>query len=314
MNKKIAFTKLSEDFLNVRSITREKGTFKGDKTHIKYFGQWLNTHKLDDTPFKKINKHHIEEFSLYLASSKEKGGKDLDRGSCTKYYDTLCNLYNFAREQNIVDKKPLKLFKLPVQKKDHSAELIPEHKLSELLLDIQENDFQLFVASILVLACGLRPRKELRLRKVKDFNIEEGFVRIPVTASKVHKTRIVTIPKYVIEILLEYGINKSDGESYLFGANHSFDIKPLSENMFCYRFNKFRDKHNLSKGVVFYSLKPNGGKLFLEAVNGNVVALMEHFGHSKLTTTQIYVSKKLGLVNSRYQQNAIDPRTLVCQY
>lgn len=306
----LTFEQIKDGFLSVRELTKESGTYKGDKSFTKTFLTWLTSAGLNTLPFSQITKFHIEKFSLYLSSPINKGGRYLDKGTCRKYYDYLCNVYNYAIKRDIVTVRPLELFIIPPQHADNSAQLIPPDKIAPLLADMEKNDFQLFVAFMLVWACGLRPRKELRTRRVKDFDLEQGSVRISVDKSKVDRTDFITIPKWCIQILIKYGVDKADQELYLFGPKRTFGKRYIAENMFCYRFNKFRTKHNIPKGVKFYSAKHNGGLDFLDSVGGNVLELMHHYRHSKLTTTQRYIEKKLGKVNIKYQENSVSPSSL----
>ena len=305
-----SFDDIKDEFLAMRELTRGEGTTKGDKSHLKYLGLWLQRVGLNDIPFKKIDKYHIEQFSEHLRKSKEQGGKGLDKGSIEKYKDTLKVLYNYAIERDIVSAAPLELYKIPSrQDKDKSSELIPEDMIAPLFKLMEENDYQLFVAASIEFACYLRPRKELLTRKVKDFNLNDGLVRVSCARAKVGKTRIVTIPNYLVEILREYGMESANSEHYIIGNNHSFGEEPFSENMLGFRFNKYRDKLGLSKGINFYSLKHSGAKAYLKA-GGDIMGLMRQLGHSNLNTTYIYIRKVLGMVDYFYQQNAIDPRAM----
>lgn len=310
-NKSKSFDDIKDEYLSLRKITREKGTFKGDRTHMRVFEDWLISQGLNRIPLRKITKYHIGQFSEYLAKSVEDGGRYLDRGTCVKYYDSLCNLYRFAEERDIVTARPLGLFISPPQRKDNSAQLIPPEKLAALFSDMEQNNFQLYLASILLFSGYLRPRKELRERKVKDFNLQDGYVRIPIGDAKVSKTRIVTLPPYAITALKTYGIETANPEDYIFGKKGTFGKKPISENMFCYHFNKFSKKHGLPSGVIFYSLKHVGAKEYLRVNNNDIMGLMRMCGHSKVSTTQKYVEKNLGFIDIKYQKNAVDPRNII---
>ena len=295
-------------FLKAREITCKKATLKGSKTHMNIFKEWLDSQRLSDIPLRKITKYHIESFSGYLAD--KDNGRGLDMTTCEKYRLSLSSLFNFAIERGEVDVAPVYLFTLPPKGKDCSAELIPEDKISPLVMDIEENDYQLFVAIMSIWGCGLRPRKELRLRKVKDFNLNEGYVRVTSENAKIGKTGIVTIPEWLISIYKQYGLDGADGEMYVFGKNHHIDSRVVSENMLSYRFNQFRDSHGLSKGVSMYSFKHLGSRAYLKIPGNDIVGLMRLLRHSNLSSTQKYVQKTLGIVDMNYQKNSLDPRLI----
>ena len=293
-------------FLRQRSVTQRKSTLKANTTHLNAFGLWLKDKGYADISTQGISKYMVEEFSCHLADKVE--GRGLDKGTCENYKKSLSLVFGFALERDMIEELPMVLFRLPQKGKDCSAELIPDAKISPLLQDIKEHDFQLFVACMTEFACYLRPRTELRLRKVKDFDLKQGIVSVPSDEAKVGKARILTMPRYLIEIYKEYGMESADPESYVFGANHSFYHIPISENMISYRFNIFRDAHGLSKGIKFYSFKYSGSKAFLKV--GDVTELMRALGHANLSATQRYICKNLGIVNTNYQKNAINPLSI----
>lgn len=306
-----SFDELSSLFLAERKITCKPSTFKGDRTHMGVFGAWLAEKRLNAIPLRKITKYDIEAFSNYLANKDKDKGRGLDQPTCEKYKLSLSMLFQFAIDRGEVDSIPTELWVLPPKGKDCSAELIPEEKIAPLVSDIAKNDRQLFVAIMTVWGCGLRPRKELRLRKVGDFNLSQGFVRVASEDAKVGKTRIVTIPRWLIDVYKEFGIETADKDRYVFGKNHGFDKTPVSENMLSYRFNQFRDAHGLSKGVTIYSFKHMGARAYLQVPGNDIVGLMRLLGHANLSSTQHYVAKTLGIVDLNYQEKGIDPR-LIC--
>lgn len=74
--------------------------------------------------------------------------------------------------------------------------------------------------------------------------------------------------------------------------------KPWSANMLTYKFNAFRDKLHLSKGIKFYSMKHTGVTMLAES-GASIRVIMDQCRHANLSATQHYLKRHAGLVNER---------------
>lgn len=263
------------------------------------FAQWLKDRGMADKSMKKITAQDIADFSVYLA------GQKYDKPTCEKFIMNLKVIFKYALKRGEIETLPFDrdLLVFPKKGKDCSAALIPSHIVPQLLSDIKENDPQLFLACMLEFYCGIRPGREVRLVKVRNFDLIEGVLTIEAEQSKNGKAGHITMSEELVEICLEYGIADADPDLYVFGKNKHLDSRPLSENMLRFRFNKFRDKHGLSKDVKLYSFKHLGASYLVHSQTVDIEQLRQHLRHSNITATAHYVKKVIG-----HQNNAIKTR------
>lgn len=297
------FDEILPIYLKNKKITlRTHKTFQSYKSQTEMFSKWLIDNDYSKFPLKKIDKKIVDAFFVYLADT-----RDLDRPTCKKYYNSIKGVFNYAIDNDELITLPFKKVPFPTKKRDCSAQVIPPEKLKILLEDIKQNDKQLFLACLIEYYCFIRPGKELRLIKGENFDLEKGTIRIESNIAKNGRQRIVTMPNHLVEVCNEYGIGKNNQQLFIFGKNKSFDTRPLSENMLRYRFNHFREKHNLGNGVKLYSFKHSGATTLHTSKIVSMVDLMNQLGHSNLTATQHYIKKKSGTINNEIKNNFPSP-------
>ena len=264
---------------------------------------WLKNKDLFDKPMRKITAQDIADFSVYAA------GLKYDKPTCEKFIMNLKVIFKYALKRDEIDKLPFDrdLIVFPKKGKDCSAALIPSHVVPQLLADIKEHDPQLFLACMLEFYCGIRPGREVRLVKVRNFDLKEGVLTIEAEMSKNGKTGRITMSDELVEICREYGIADADPDLYVFGKNKHLDSRPLSENMLRFRFNKYRDKHGLSKDVKLYSFKHLGASYLVHSQTVDIEQLRQHLRHSNRSATSHYVKKVIGQHNDAIKTKFPNP-------
>jgi len=302
------FDEVLVPFLEGKKIEISNKSLAGYKGRTKMFSEWLEKNNLSSVPIKKIsNDDYIRFFHECLV-----GERKLDRPTVKKYFQTICSVLNYAIDMDDMEFMPtFKGLKFPKKGKDCSAQLIPQEVLESLSNDMYNNDLQLYLAWCMEYYCGVRPRKEARLIQVNAFNLKDGVLRVDPKNAKTGKARFVTMADDLVEICKEYGIGTADPNAYVFGAKKGLGDKPISENMFCFRFNKFRDKYGLSEGVKFYSGKHQGASELIKIADLKTV--QDHLGHSNITSTQHYVKRISCGVNENIKHNFKNPRIRVTQ-
>ncbi len=296
------FSEILVPFLSEKEIQLKKKSLNAYKNQTKVFCEWLNSQGKLDISICDIKEEEVSQFFLYLARD-----KDLDRPTCQKYYISIKSVFYYAKKRKEITELPFDLVVFPSKKRDCSAQLIPQEAMKLLFEDIKENDYQLFLACMIEYYCFIRPGNEMRNLKPTNFDLKSGTIRIDASIAKNKRARTVTMPTQLIEYCKEYGIDKENSNRYVFGCNRYFDTKPVSENMLRYRFNRFRDKHNISKGVKLYSFKHQGCTTLHQTRLVSTFDLMTQLGHSNLTSTQHYLKKVAGNINSEIRNNFPSP-------
>jgi integrase len=290
LKKYRSFSELTQAFLPEKEIQICRKAYLSYTRASYVFNEWLKSRSLDDKPMRKITTQDIADFSVYIA------GLKYDKPTCAKFIMNIKVIFKYALKRGEVDKLPFDrdLIVLPKKGKDRSAALIPSHVVPQLLADIRENDPQLFLACMLEFYCGIRPGREVRLVKVRNFDLTEGILTIDAEQSKNGKTGRITMSDELIEICKAYGIADADPDLYVFGKNKHLDSRPLSENMLRFRFNKFREKFGLSEDVKLYSWKHIGASYLVHSKVVDILQLKDHLRHSNLSATEHYVKRILG--------------------
>jgi integrase len=265
------------------------------------FLEYLKEHGLSNFPIKKITSRNISDFFYFIG--KEKG---LDRPTCEKYLLNIKQLFRYAQKRGELSYIPFDDITMPRKKKDQSAEVIQIEDLRILLPEIKRTDSQLYLACMIQYYCFIRPGKELRLLTIGDIDLHDGIITIRQENAKNKLRQSVTMPQQLIDICIEYGIDKADKSLLVFGNKKRFGKKPCSVNMLRWRFNKIRDRLNLSKGYKFYSFKHTGASR-LHQSGISMRELMDQLRHTKLEATQHYVKKHIGIRNDRVRNNFPSP-------
>ena len=267
----------------------------------KVFIDWLKEHHLSNQPMRKITSDNITDFFFYLGKE-----KNLDRPTCEKYFLNLRQLFNYAKKRGELNFIPFNNVIYPRKKKDQGAEVIQIDDLQILLPEIKRSDPQLYLACVIQYYCFIRPGKELRLLKISDIDLHNGLITIRQENAKNKQRQSVTMPQQLINICFEYEINKADKTLFIFGNKKRFGTRACSVNMLRWRFNKIRDRLNLSKGYKFYSFKHTGAtNLHMSGIS--MMELMDHLRHTRLEATSHYLKRHCGTINPRVRDNFPSP-------
>ena len=218
----------------------------------------------------------------------------------------LRQLWEYSRKRGEVDAIPFDNVAFPRKKKDQGADIIQKDDLKILLPYIKEHDPQLYLACIIQYYCFIRPGRELRLLKISDIALKEGYIIIRQENAKNKLRQIVTMPQQLIDIFYEYGVDKAERTLFVFGNKHRFGTRPVSINMLRWRFNKIRDKFEMPKGYKFYSFKHTGATA-LHYSGLPMIELMNQLRHTKLEATSHYIKKHCGVINSRVRDSFPSP-------
>jgi integrase len=297
------FDEVLATFLPEKEIQVCRKAYLGYTRASHLFSVWLREQGLADQPMRKITAQHIADYSVHIASRK------YDRPTCAKFIMNLKVIFKYALKRGELETLPFDkdLIVMPRKGKDCSAALIPSSVVPGFLANIKENDPQLFLACMLEFYCGVRPGKEVRLIRARNFDLKEGVLTIDAGNSKNGKAGKITMSDDLIQICKDYGIESASPDSYVFGKNRHIDTKPLSENMPRFRFNKYRDKFGLSSDVKLYSFKHIGASYLVHSKVVSIVQLKDHLRHSNLSATEHYVKRILGDKNEAIKTQFPNP-------
>ena len=175
-------------------------------------------------------------------------------------------------------------FKMPITKLKRRRQTEKLHKpindISHLLNLMKGFNYNLYLCCPLTYGCLLRPHREIRLLKWKDFSDDLSTISIAGDRVKSKKNRIVPVPKYVREILY-----KTDLENNIFTGTP----KPFNKDYFKTVFSRFkRSIPEIDKHITIYSFR-HSGAIEIFKRTGSLTKLQRAMGHSSLQVSLTYL-------------------------
>jgi integrase len=167
---------------------------------------------------------------------------------------------------------------------------------------LKGNDDGLLLAISLCYYCALRPA-EIRRLKVQDVDLKVGIITLDGTNTKNKNLARITMPNHLVAFCKEIGIKKHPAHYHLMGYQLRPGLEPCGFNAIRRTHLKVLrelEKYKLLvdiKNKSFYSWKDTAARDMIEE-GVNAAALMRHFRHASLETTQKYL-ESFGVQNDR---------------
>ena len=283
-------TNLSEFLVEIREKVNDK-TYENYVSKLRIFNFWLKFNKLDELNIKNLTRKNIIDFGVYLSSNQK-----LSRLTIKKYIQIVHSFFNFELDRRNINYNPVDRIPTMGAVVDYSAVPFQKDERARLKEAIEKKDPQLWIACEIQYYCAVRPGTELRLMKIGWIDFDRKKFRIPVIESKSNRLDIVDIPDFLFEKIEEF--KKYDRDLYLFGKFQRPNTEAVGKNTLRNRFNRYRDDLEISKDHKFYSWKHTGAIQLLD--NGaKPYDLQNHLRHKSFTTTEVYLKKRAGNVDSK---------------
>ncbi len=288
------FRKHLSAYIKFKEQSVNKKTLDNIRSKLRMFGAWMGNRGLIDIDVKYIEKQHIIDFSIYLSKN-----ENLAVLTIKKYIQILHSFFEWAEDQNLIDKNPAK--KIPTMGKvvDESATPFALDERQRLKEAIEFKDPQLWLACEIQYYCAIRPGTELRLMKIGWIDFDRKRIRIPAEMAKSDRTDIVDVPEFLFKKLLPY--QQYDRNLYLFGKNRMPNTEPVGMNTLRNRFNTYRDSLGISRDRKFYSWKHTGA---IQLIDNEMhpYDLKNHLRHKSFTTTERYLKKHAGNLSGKIEK------------
>lgn len=178
-----------------------------------------------------------------------------------------------------------------------NRDTICERDLTKLREYLEVKNPHYLLATYILYYTFLRPH-EMSLLKVEDIKIRKQVIYVHGENAKNHNDAIVTLPKKILQLMIDLKVFDAAGSDYLF----SKDFKPGRE----YRSEKcFRDywqrvlrkELNFPERYKFYSLKDTGITNMLRK-HIDTVSVRDQARHSSIEITNIYVPHDMKRANT----------------
>ena len=165
-------------------------------------------------------------------------------------------------------------------KKPNSILHKPILEINLLIDEIFRFNKKLHLCCLLTYGCLLRPHREIRELKWKDFSSNLSYIKLSGSNNKSGRNRIVPVPKYVREVLI-----KGDSELNIFSGK----VTPLNNDYFKTLWSRFKKVSNiLEDGQTLYSFRHTGA-IDIFKRTGSITKLQKAMGHSSINVSLTYI-------------------------
>ncbi len=288
------------DFLIMKKNEVTPSTYQTYRSKLRIFCEWMDANGLGNKNVRCIFQDHIHRFFYHIVENNH-----TSRRTVKKYEQLLHTFFDFLlKTKKVIGENPVKEIPKLGEKRDEAARPIPERDRRILIEYMSEHDPQLLLVCQLEYYCAIRPN-ECRQIRIRDINLETATITVRQDISKNGLTETVCIPRQLMEQLEEDGIEKYPSEWFLFSSEGMPGKNMLGKNTFRYRFDRIRDKLELSKRYKLYSFKHTGG---INLVNAgvNTWELQRHFRHKSVDTTEKYIRRNFGMQSKLIREDFPD--------
>ena len=292
-------TYLSE-FLESKKTTIIQHSYQTYQSKLRIFAEWAEHQELDKIHISCITRENIYAFMSYIVEENQ-----VSKRTIKKYKQILHGFFDYMmKERSILTSNPVHDIPDIGRVTDEAPRPIPDKIRDILITYMKKNDPQLWLFCQMEYYCAIRPN-ELRQLRIGDMDFESRIIRVPCTISKNRLTEFVNMPQQLYNGLIKAGIEKINGEWYLFSANGQPGEKMLGKNNFRFRFDRIRNRLGLSPEYKLYSFKHTGG---VELVNAGVDTweLQRHFRHKSIDTTERYIRKNFAVNSDKIKNHFPD--------
>lgn len=212
------------------------------------------------------------------------------------YLNWLKSFATWMMQKSFIEDDPTKgISQMKNRSGKKNRDVIPDGVLKGIHDYLETHNRHYLLACYLLHYLFVRPH-EIANVKIEDFSIHNKTLLIHGDVAKNWQDAVVTLPKHVIELMLDLDVFQSPGSYYLF----SDDFKPgkdfRSEKCFRDYWLKMRKDLKFSDRYKFYSLKDTGITNMLRA-NTDVLSVRDQARHSSILITDMYTPKDIKQAN-----------------
>jgi integrase len=256
-------------------------------------GKLSDVEYLNDALTNKLNSNYSHKYKSSLKSvfrnyTKSFKGKKITTLSIetflNKYQETSYNtnrrhltvLFNEAIKQGM-SQNPMEGIKA---RKAKATLHKPFSDVPLILEEIKRFNHKLHLCCLITFGCLLRPHREVRELSWRDFSEDLSYINLSGHRNKSGKNRIVPVPKYVRDVLIQ-----GDSEINIFSGK----VTPLNNDYFKTLWSRFKKVSTLLEdGQTLYSFRHTGAVDIFKRT-GSITKLQKAMGHSSINVSLTYL-------------------------
>lgn len=185
--------------------------------------------------------------------------------------------------------------RMKMKGKGKNRDVIPDAVLEKIHDYLEKHNRHFLLACYLLHYMFVRPH-EIALLKIEDFSLKRQTLLIHGDVAKNWQDAVVTVPRHVIELMIDLDVFRHPGSDYLFSDNFMPGREWRSEKQFRDYWGKVRKALGFSDRYKFYSLKDTGITNMLRA-NTDVLSVRDQARHSSILITDMYTPKDIKQAN-----------------
>lgn len=248
------------------------------------------------------NVHYIYQFDRRIV------GKFLDyvfverNNTLQTRNNYLAWLKTFAKwlvTRSYVPKNPTEGFHAVMRNSyNKNRDTISQRDLTKLREYLEAKNPHFLLATYILYYTFLRPH-EMSMLKIEDIKIKKQVIYVHSQNAKNHNDAVVTLPKKILQLMIELKIFDAAGSDYLFSKNFKPGREYRSEKFFRdYWQRVLRKELNFPERYKFYSLKDTGITNMLRQ-HVDTVSVRDQARHSSIEITNIYVPHDMKRANAQ---------------
>lgn len=283
-DKLILLSNAAIDFLKARKRDLESkiivsATFDDYKQQLKTFQNFFDS----DLFTFKIKRADINNFldNLYI-------DKGLTAVTRNHYLQTIRTFLNWCVNKGYISENPAKdIQNIRPGIKRRAA--IPENVLQMIFNHLRDNgENHYLLACYLLYGCFIRPAEICGL-KIGDLSLKNQTIFINANISKNRKNQTVTIPRNIIELILDLKIYNYPSNYYIIGHDFKPSVNKCCTRILREKWQKIRKILKFSDTYQFYSLKDSGITKMINILN--VSEVRDQARHSSIAITDVYTDR-----------------------
>ena len=283
--KLISIEKAMEKALLLKKAIVEKKTFDTYESRVNIFLFWLRENNWNNKIAIEITPEIAQLFCDYLIIDKEVSAR-----THNNYVNDFVGFFNVLKKRNFIATNPFSEIST-LQTTEKIKEHLSDKEFELLKNELPSKSIGFQICCKLTYYCAIR-NNEISKLKIKNFNLEEGYITIDGSSSKVKRVRTVPIIDQGFLTDLKNYVKNIDTEYYIVSKNFIPGAERDSRltNKLSDQFRNMAKKLKFRKGVSYYALKDTlAAQLIKEKVNIKVIQLL--MGHSNISMTENYLTK-----------------------
>ncbi|WP_020602670.1 tyrosine-type recombinase/integrase [Spirosoma spitsbergense] len=248
-----------------------------------------------------------DELSAYLSADVKSSGLTIGRLD-SEYLSTFLDNYRSSARYYMNKRRNLSaLFSLLLKSEQNPVAFTPTMKVTEVLnqaytpkqlttvLDhLRLHNDNLFLCAMMVYGTMLRPHREIRLLRRRNFDDDLNHILLAGSANKSGRIRRVPVPDFVRDILLSRGVEKMAPDAFIFTGT----AKPLNADYFTTAWSRHKRLMLTSKIILpaqtLYSFR-HSAAIYSFTDRQDIRLLQGLMGHATPDVTTKYL-RSLGIV------------------